>query len=295
MAGSNNPLEKKGYFPQFTGYLNQSNTVEMYDNLIAQQFQIAGIPIEFISCIVDENKDRIFGEDTTKKYLQKHKLTTILRDGQVQETLMYNKFSFINISEFSMYLHIGTFKSVVGAERDPKPGDMFFFSYNNSGLGFEIMHVGFSTLGTQGNVLGQKTCYEIVAREREVSEADEGIGETYGATYRIRITDDLVGTTLYIVNGHVVQPFVPTVNEVDTIVTILSSTAPSDVLVDDGSMRIKEKYQVKGKDHGSQLGDNAAVSDIVDEKDGIKEIDPFLDVRPDGNVVPRDTTPWGGW
>jgi hypothetical protein len=296
MAGTDDPLAKKDYFPQFTGYFNQSNTIEMYDNLIAQQFQIQGIPVEYIPCIVDPNKDRVFGEDTLKKYLQKHKLTTILKDGQVQETLLYNRWGQINISEFSMWLHIGTFKKLVGTNSDPKPQDMFFFSYGNSLLGFEVMHVGYSTLGTEGNVLGSRTCYELVCREREVSEADLGTGETYGPTYRIMITEDLVGTMLYTVNtSYVVQATVPQSSDVGKIVTILSATAPADVLVNDGSGRIKDKYQVKGKEVGAQLGDNAAISEICDETDGVKETDPLIDVRPDGNVVPRDRSYWGGW
>lgn len=298
MAGTENPLGKKEYFPQFTGYFNQSNTIEMYDNLIAQQFQIQGIPVDFIPCIVDVNKDRPFGEDTLKKYLQKYKLTTILRDGQVQETLLYNTFGSLNISEFSMYLHIGTYKAVVGQNHDPKPQDMFFFAYNNSLLGFEVMHVGYSTLGTEGNVLGARTCYELVCREREVSEADLGMGETYGATYRIMITEDLVGVLLYTVNAqYVVQAYAPVAGDVGKVVTILSSMAPADVLVSDGSGRIKEKYQVKGKDVNAQKGDNEAIADICDETDGVNEttVDPLIDVRPDGNAVPRNRDYWGGW
>lgn len=295
MAGSDNPLGKKQYFPQFTGYFNQSNTIEMYDNLISQMFEIRGIPVEYVPCIVDADKDRIFGEDTTKKYLQKHKLTTILKDGQVQETLLFNNFGSLNISEFSMFVHIGTFKKVVGQDRDPKPQDIFFFSYNNSLLGFEVMHVGYSTLGTEGNVLGQRTCYELVCREAEISEADIGIGETYGATYRILLDEDLVGVLIYIVNNNVVQAYVPTTADIGKTVTLLSATAPSDVLVGDGSSRIKEKYQVKGKEIGAQKGDNEAISDITDEKDGIKETDPLIDVRPDGNTVNRSRDYWGGW
>jgi len=101
---------------------------------------------------------------------------------------------------------------------------------------------------------------------------------------------------LYTVNkSYVVQAFVPQTSDVGSIVTILSSTAPADVLVNDGSGRIKDKYQVKGKEVGAQLGDNAAISDICDEKDGVKETDPLIDVRPDGNVVPRNRDYWGGW
>jgi len=295
MAGSESPLSKKEYFPQFTGYFNQSNTIEMYDNLTAQLFEIKGLVVEYVPSIVNKDKDRIFGEDSTKKYLQKYKLTTILKDGQVQETLLFNNFGSLNISEFSMYLHIGTFKKIIGQDRDPKPSDMFFFSYSNSLLGFEVMHVGYSTLGTEGNVLGQRTCYELVCREREISEADEGIGETFGATYRITITDDLVGVMLYTVTDNVVQALSPSASDVGKVVTILSATAPADVLVDDGSGRIKDKYQVKGKDVNAQKGDNEAISDITDEKDGVKETDPLIDVRSDGNVVPRNTDYWGGW
>lgn len=300
MAGSNNPLGKKGYFPQFTGYQNNRQTIEMYDRLITQDFEIRGIPCDYVSSIVDENKDRIFGEDTTKKYIVKHKLTSILKEGQVEETLLFNGFGQLNTVEFSMYLHIGTFKNVLGVNQDPKPGDHFFFPHGNSNLGFEVMHVGFSTLGLEGNILGHRTLYEIVARERYVSEADEGVGEQYGVIQHVIIPESWIGDTISLINdNNAIETYVVNESMVGLDIRILVNNAPDDAILRDG--RIADKYLVKGKNSRANKGDNTFVREATEgipgsEEEGAFNEDGTLnDVRQSGNVVSRDRSYWGDW
>lgn len=300
MAGTSNPLGKKGFFPQFTGYQNNQQTMEMYDNLVCQQFQIFGIPCDYVSAEVNENKDRIFGEDTTKKYIQKHKLTAILKEGQVEETLLFNSFGQLNTVEFSMYLHINTFKQILGPNQDPKPGDHFFFPHGNSNLGFEVMHVGFSTLGLEGNFLGFRSVYEIVARERYVSEADYGVGEQYGLIQTIMIPAEWVGDMITIVNEDQTLELITVTEEmVGMDATIMVNDAPDDAILPDG--RIADKYKVPGANKRSNLGDNEFVRLVAEGVPGAPEEGPLNedgtsnDVRLSGNVVPRDRSYWGDW
>lgn len=297
MAGVDNPLGKKEWFPQHMGYGANGPAIEMYDDLIAQMFQIYGIPCDYVYADVDPDKDRIFGEDTTKSYIQKHKLTAILKEGQVEETLLFNSFGNLNTVEFSMYLHINTFKRVLGQDKDPKPGDHFFFPYGNSLLGFEVRHVGFSTLGTEGNVLGYRTLYEIVARERDVSEADQGVGETYGVIQRVVVPSSWLGDNINIMIDGIYTDVIVTSDLVGQEVTMLVNDAPADAILPDG--RIADKYQVRGRTANSHLGDNAFNRSVVNEEDGIledgAEDGESNDVFNDGNVVQRDRSYWGNW
>lgn len=305
MVGSDNPLGKKKWFTPFTGDLSQRNTLNMYDSLIAQQFQIFGIPIEIVSSDVNENKDRIFGEDTTKKYIQKHKMTCLLKEGSVEETLQFNSFGQLNIVEFSLYLHIDTFKNLLGKDVDPKPSDLVFLSVPdgpdgagyNSNLGFEVMHVGFSTLGLEGNILGRRTLYELVVREREVSEATVGQGEQYGIIQTIRIPQEWVGDLISIVEDFKIKEITVTSEIVGQELDMVIEGAPLDGILPSGE--IASKYRVRGHEKRSQTGDNEFIRNVTDEIDGVVE-DPIqdgkiIDVRKDGNVVPRSRQYWGNW
>lgn len=300
MAGSSNPLASKGFFPQFTGYSNNHATIEMYDKLMAQQFQIFGIPIDYVSSVVDPNKDRIFGEDTTKKYIQKHKLTCLLKEGQIEETLLFNGFGQVNTVEFSMYLHIGTFKKILGNKYDPKPSDQFFFPNGLSNLGFEVMHVGFSTLGLEGNILGQRTLYEIVVRERYVSEADEGLGEQYGVIQTVVIPSDWVGDLVTVVNNNALELITVTTDMVGKAYTIMVNDAPDDAILPDG--RVASKYQIRGDNKRANQGDNKFIRGVTEGQPGalpdtgvFNEDGSLNDVRRSANVVQKDRSYWGEW
>ena len=225
MSGLNHPLEYKDYFPQFMGETAQGSEIEYLDNMIAEYFGIYGIPIDYFHQITNPNKDRIFGEDDTKKYQNKYQLTAILKDGTVEESLLFNGFGQLNTVDFSMYMHIDTFKRLIGKDKDPLPGDLFMFP-NNSKLKFEITNVVFTTLGTQGNVFGRRTCYDLTCKEAELSPATTGRGEQYGVT-------DAEGQ--------------------------LVPNAPADSIIDDGSGRIADKYQVPKANPNGQKGDNEQI------------------------------------
>jgi hypothetical protein len=230
MSGLQHPLEYKDYFPQFTGEVNQGSEIEYLDNMIAEYFGIYGIPIDYYHQITNPDKDRIFGEDDTKKYQQKYQLTCILKDGTVEESLLFNGFGQLNTIDFSMYIHIDTFKRLLGKGHDPLPGDLFMFP-NNSKLKFEITNVVFTTLGTQGNVFGRKTCYDLTCKEAELSPATEGRGEQYG------VTDS---------QGNLVP------------------NAPADAILGDGTNRIADKYQVPQANPAGQQGDNKQIQKEAD-------------------------------
>lgn len=230
MSGLNHPLEYKDYFPQHTGEVNQGSEIDYLDNMIAEYFGIYGIPIDYFHQITNPDKDRIFGEDDTKKYQQKYQLTALLKDGTVEESLLFNGYGQLNTVDFSMFMHIDTFKRQLGKDKDPLPGDLFMFP-NNSKLKFEITNVVFTTLGTQGNVFGRRTCYDLTCKEAELSPATEGRGEQYGVT-------DAEGQ--------------------------LVLDAPSDAILTDGSNRIADKYIVPKVNPNGQKGDNKQIQKEAD-------------------------------
>lgn len=230
MSGLQHPLEYKDYFPQHTGEINQGSEIEYLDNMIAEYFGIYGVPIDYYHQITDPNKDRIFGEDDTKKFQQKYQLTAILKDGSVEESLLFNGFGQLNTVDFSMFIHIDTFKRLLGKDHDPLPGDIFMFP-NNSKLKFEITNVVFTTLGTQGNVFGRKTCYDLTCKEAELSPATQGRGEQYGVT-------DAEGQ--------------------------LVPNAPADAILADGTNRVADKYQVPKPNTTGQQGDNTQIQKEAD-------------------------------
>lgn len=230
MSGIQHPLEYKEFFPQHTGELNQGSEIEYLDNMIAEYFGIYGVPIDYFHQITNPNKDRIFGEDDTKKYQQKYQLTAILKDGSVEESLLFNGYGQLNTVDFSMYIHIDTFKRLLGKDHDPLPGDIFMFP-NNSKLKFEITNVVFTTLGTQGNVFGRRTCYDLTCKEAELSPATQGRGEQYGVT-------DAEGQ--------------------------LVPNAPTDAILGDGTNRVADKYQVPKPTTNAQKGDNEQIQKEAD-------------------------------
>lgn len=171
MPGSDNPLGKKKYWNQFNGPLETNNEKMFFDAQASEYFEIYGIPVYYYPTIVNENKDRIFGEDTSKKYLRKHHLTGIIVGGQLEENLYYNGFGQINQVDFQIYFHRHTFLKHIG--RVPLPSDHFFLP-NSSSLVYEVNHVDWTTLGQEGNFFGHQSGLLLTCKERIVS------GEQYG-------------------------------------------------------------------------------------------------------------------
>jgi len=177
MAGLDNPLQYKQYYNQFSGPWKQKNTIEMYDNALAQYFGVYGIPIDYYPVEVNYNKDRIFGEDTAKRYIHKRQLTCIVKDGAFEENLVYNGFGEITQVEFQIYIHLPTFRKLVN--RDPLSSDNFYLP-NSSNIGYEVVHVDWMTLGLEGNIFGQKNTYILTCKSREYSEEQYGLLDQSG-------------------------------------------------------------------------------------------------------------------
>jgi hypothetical protein len=226
MAGLNHPLEYKKYFPQHMGHLEQGSEIDYFDDMVAEYFGIYGLATDYFHQTTDVSKDVTFGEDDTKKYVRKYQLPAIIKNfGAVEETLLFSKFGQVNSIDFSIFLHVDTFRRAVGKDKDPLPGDLFTFPFNTN-LKYEVQHVMFTSLGMEGNIFGHRSCYELVCKEAQMSPVQEGLGEQYGVV-------DAQGN--------------------------LVSDAPADALVSDGSGRIADKYQVPTANSDASKGDNAQV------------------------------------
>lgn len=226
MSGLNHPLEYKRWFPQHMGDLEQGSEINYFDDMVAEYFGIYGLKTDYFHQITDVNKDAIFGEDDTKKYIRKYEFTSIIKNfGAVEETLLFTKFGQMNSIDFSIYIHVDTFKRLVGKDKDPLPGDLFTFPYNTK-LKYEVQHIMFTSLGMEGNIFGHRSCYELVCKESQMSPVQEGVGEQYGVV-------DAQGN--------------------------LIPGAPPDAILNDGSGRVADKYKVPTANPNASKGDNANV------------------------------------
>lgn len=259
MAGANRPLAKKKWFRQYSGPWEQRNEIEMYDNAISEYFQIYGLPIEYYPVEANHNKDRIFGEDTTKRYIRKHDLTAIVKDGGFEENLVYNGFGEINQVEFQIYMHIPTFRKMIN--RDPLSSDQFFLPHSST-IAYEVIHVDWMTLGLEGNVFGYKTTYLLTCKQREVSyDPLNNVGSQYGVV-------DGEGELMY--------------------------NAPADAVIPDGTGRIRNMYNVRKPvlpvGGPEKYGDNEFIREvtegIVNEETGERE---------GGFIIKREKNWWGDW
>jgi len=259
MAGINQPRKKKQWFRQYSGPWEQRNEIEMYDNAIAEYMAIYGLPIDYFPVEANPNRDRIFGEDAAKRYLRKHELTALVKDGGFEENLIYGGFGELNQVEFQIYIHIPTFRKMIN--RDPLPSDQFYLPHSST-IAYEVIHVDWMTLGLEGNVFGYKSVYLLTCKHREVShDALNNVGSQFG-----------------VVDG-----------EGD-----LMANAPADSFVDDGSGRVRNKYQVRKPvlpvGGAEAYGDNDFVRDVVEG-----EVDDVSGERDGGFIIQRDRTHWGEW
>lgn len=261
MAGLQDPLAYKDFWHQFNGYFENEDEIEFWDDQIAEWFAIYGVPLKYFPVVVDANKDRVFGEDTTKTYTTVKHLTGWVEGGAYDENLIYNPFGQINQVDFVMYVHRNTFVKVIG--RKPLTGDQFTFFQDVTTMTFEVNHLDETTLGQEGNFFGHRGCYVLTCKEREISQALIGEGETHGVT-------DPQGNLL--------------------------PNIPEDALVGDGSGRIREKYKVPGVQNieGTIRGDNDYVQNVADGVDEDGE-----DFLPKGKgIVCRsgeEKADWGDW
>lgn len=246
MSGLNHPLGYKQYFPQHMGFLEQGSEINYFDDMVAEYFGIYGLPVDYFHQTTSVKKDAIFGEDDTKKYVRKYQLTAIIKEPAIEEGLLFMKYGGMNNIDFHVFLHVDTFRKLVGKNKDPLPGDLFTFPHNTK-LKYEVENVLFTTVGMEGNIFGHRSCYELVCKEAQMSPVQEGLGEQYGVV-------DAQGN--------------------------LVSDAPADAILNDGSGRIADKYQVPTANPDANKGDNEQVQ---------IEADHTIYPREEGNDL------WGGW
>lgn len=246
------PLGKTKYFPQGMGPQYQSNTISAFDKMQGEMINISGIPMDYYPVEVDVNKDVAFGEDTNKRYLKVFKIKGKLDNDGFDENLLYTGFGELNNIEFRMFIHLPTFLKMVG--REPIAGDQFYLPFNSTFV-YEVSHAVHAALGRDGNIFGFKSVFVLNCRERAVSVHSAGYGERYGVK-------DSQGN--------------------------LRPDAPADALVNDGSGRVAEKYNVQQPQVSPDImHDNDAVKKAVDgtgQGDGISV--------PKSDEIKRR---WGDW
>lgn len=261
MSGLDNPWEYKGFWHQFDGQFKNGDEIEFWDNQIAEWFGIYGVPMRYFPVVANKDADRIFGEDQNMSRTTVHLLTGVIEGGQMDENLLFNAFGQLNQVEFVLFVHKNTFIKQVG--RKPFPNDQFTFETDVTTQIFEVNHVDETTLGAEGNFFGHRGAYVLTCKEREISQAVVGGGETYGVT-------DLQGNLL--------------------------DGAPDDALVGDGSGRVRSKYDVPGIQNiaGTLRGDNEYIREVTSGKDADGN-----DAMPGGKgIVCRsgeDKPDWGDW
>lgn len=249
---STDPLAYKKYFPQGTGPLRQNNEITIFDKMQAEQINIYGIPMDYYPVKVDIKKDVAFGEDTNKLYLRKYGIMGKVDTDGFDENLLYTGFGELNNIEFRMFVHLPTFLGLVG--REPIAGDQFYLPFNSTFV-YEVSHAVHAAFGRPGNIFGFKSLFVLNCRERVVNQHSAGYGERFG------VLDS---------QGNV------------------RADAPADALVDDGSGRVAEKYNVQ----------QPQVSpDIMDDNNDIKE---KVDGTGQGDGIAIPLSPeirkkWGDW
>jgi len=234
MPANPDPMSAKDFWSQYNGNVENGAELDFYDNLASEMFAIYGVPVEYYPVEADPERDRIFGEDTQKKFQRKVMLTGLIEGSSVQENVIFNQYGMMNKVEFILHLHYATAIEQIG--RKPLIADQFTFANGLTTQVFEVTHLTETTLGVQGNIFGRRTAYTLTCREREISPAEIGDGERYGY--------------------------------VDSEGNILPG-APSDLMDENGNIR--EKYKVPGltsaNKKGAYHGDNEAIQETADGVD----------------------------
>ena len=243
------PLDKTKYFPQGMGPQRFSATANTFDKMQSEMIRIYGVPMDYYPVEVDINKDIGFGEDTTKRYMKVHKIKGKIDTDGFDENLLYSGFGELNSIEFRIFLHLPSFVQLVG--REPIAGDQFYLPFNSTFV-YEVSHAVHAALGREGNIFGFKSLFVINCRERAVTIHSAGYGDRFGVV-------DSQGN--------------------------LRPDAPADALVNDGSGRVAEKYNVQQP---------KASPNTMHDNDGVKKA-----VNGDNPIAPplskTVSDRWGSW
>ena len=341
MSGLSDPLKYKSFFNQFGGEYDNSREIETYDNLQAEYAAIYGIPVSYYTINIDSYKDGmdpIYGENSTPVWDRKFRLTAITEQYSAEQ-LQWQGHGQVNIDEITIYIHRSTFDKMVGkrsllapaannrrASFGPIAKDMVLTEYN--GQMYEVITGGLHFLDSSAQKFGHKFWYKVTLKSREVSTAQVGYGEQYGALADMTLQQMIEAGLLDADGGYVCNPQAivntPCLPGPDNVTQTNPTTGgddcpdyttvgtngrplapgeiPEDMFLSDG--RLNQKYEVQGERPNSRHNDGPAVQKIADSI-----IDPQTNEivgntsRPvsfnsegtiiytdDGSVVPQDST-----
>lgn len=334
MAGLDDPLKYKKYWNQYGGDYNNSREIEMMDNLQAEYAGIYGIPIEYYPISVDayaEGMDPIYGENSTPVWDRKYQLTGII-DEYSQEMLQWQAAGQMNVDEVTMYIHRSTYDKLIGIRSakapstdptrrgayGPVPKDMLRTPYN--GHIYEVVTGGLHFLETNAQHFGHKFWYKVTLKSREVSDAQIGKGEQYGALPDMTLDEMIAAGMLDEDGGYVCNPQAvvetpdlckPIDGSCTTPLTGMPNacpdyetvgapagpsdgeTVPDDLLLNDG--RVSGKYQVPGERPMSRAGDQYEVQRVANElvdpqtNEIVQEASASMTYNSEGTIVYAET------
>lgn len=298
MSGLADPMAAKQFWNQFSGDIDNATEIETYDNMMGEYCAIKGIPVEYYTIQVDNyaaGMDPVYAENSRPKWDKKFTFPAIL-DEFSYETIEYKDMGQLNTDEITLFIHRSTFDKLVGIRslHAPKPDplrrgawgpvarDMLKTIYN--GLIYEVLTGGQHFLPSEAQHFGHKFWYKVTAKMREVSDAQLGEGEQYGAFPDIPLDPKYKGNPQFILptpepneltgTGTRDQTGTPpssgSTPDCDINYTSGGSapgpgdgSVPADVLLEDG--RVADKYQVPGMKVGSMGGDKDAVATVAAE------------------------------
>lgn len=132
---------------------------ELYRNLLAESFNIYGVPLTYYVVSFDTSYDVLFGEDNNRKIVRKFPINAVYELPKEVDT--YAKFGLENLDQIEMYVSKKHFTSAskydtsgttlyppetetsainVYPSYRPKPGDLLHSAYND--IYYEIVDVG---------------------------------------------------------------------------------------------------------------------------------------------------------
>lgn len=104
---------------------------KLFDSIISEQIEIYGLDIQYQVVNYDENKDKLYNEDTLPNITSVHDMkayTTVI----VNELFNFNKFgSFQSPDVVELFISQTKFKEIVGEDEEPHEGDLVFIKYTN--------------------------------------------------------------------------------------------------------------------------------------------------------------------
>lgn len=217
MASSIDPFKYDKYFGQFGGSYNNGREIDYFDKQQAEYAAIYGIPINYYTINVDDYKegmDIIYGENSTPVWDRKFQMKALL-DEYSQEMVQWQGAGQIGTDEITLFIHKSTYDQLVGQRSALTPGgperrggygpitrDMIMTTHNN--IVYEVITGGVHFMDSSAQLFGHKFWYKCTLKQREVSPAQIGAGEQYGALPDLTIEElmeaGIIGDGNYVCN-----------------------------------------------------------------------------------------------